>query len=230
MTGIMSLVNDKDNIWDLIGNEESFKDGKSGLLKNDLLSLEKSQLKQDFLFLDKIISFSKEGKMSVKMDGNDHIQFSKMLRRNEYLENSSSTSSSDSDGQRSNLSNQVRFNFLKGKEEREKSVSSYNQGADQSPRGKQVEAAINDKLSDAIASYGSMKAEQEDHEDSTNQLSEVVNDSESNHEKQISLQLDGQLSQISGMNNSAVPSLGKRGHAISIQIQNSASAFDQTVS
>ena len=45
MTGIMSLVNDKDNVWDLIGNEESFKDGKSGLLKNDLLSLEKSQLK-----------------------------------------------------------------------------------------------------------------------------------------------------------------------------------------
>ena len=24
---MMSFVNDKDNIWDLIGNEESFKDG-----------------------------------------------------------------------------------------------------------------------------------------------------------------------------------------------------------
>ena len=56
MNDMMSLVNDKDNIWDLIGNEESFKDeNQKHLIKSDLLSLEKSQLKQDAEFLNRII-------------------------------------------------------------------------------------------------------------------------------------------------------------------------------
>lgn len=56
MNDMMSLVSDKDNIWDLIGNEESFKDeNQKHLIKSDLLSLEKSQLKQDAEFLNRII-------------------------------------------------------------------------------------------------------------------------------------------------------------------------------
>ena len=50
---VMSFVNDQDNIWDLIGNEQSFKDGNQnkkdifemGMSKVDLLNLEKLQLK-----------------------------------------------------------------------------------------------------------------------------------------------------------------------------------------
>ena len=63
---MMQLVGDKDNIWDLIVKEESFKDQTPAqLMKTDLISFEKQQLKQDAKFLDKIISFQNDGKMQV---------------------------------------------------------------------------------------------------------------------------------------------------------------------
>lgn len=73
MNDMMSLVSDKDNIWDLIGNEESFKDeNQKHLIKSDLLSLEKSQLKQDAEFLNRIIQFNEDGRMQVKFEQNDY--------------------------------------------------------------------------------------------------------------------------------------------------------------
>jgi hypothetical protein len=49
-------------------------DDPAGLIvnKNDLLSLEKLQLKQDAEFLSKIINFDNEGKMSVKLEQSDY--------------------------------------------------------------------------------------------------------------------------------------------------------------
>jgi hypothetical protein len=58
-----------------------------------LLSLEKAQLKQDAEFLNKIISFNSDGKMQVAFEQNDFQYFLKMLRSNEFLENSSQSSS-----------------------------------------------------------------------------------------------------------------------------------------
>lgn len=56
-------------------------------------------MKQDAEFLNQIINFDANGKMSVKLEQNDYKQFFKMLRGNEYLSNSSSDVSSlqDSD-------------------------------------------------------------------------------------------------------------------------------------
>jgi len=43
-----------------------------GMSKVDLLNLEKLQLKQDAEFLNKIISFSDDGMMQVKIDQEDY--------------------------------------------------------------------------------------------------------------------------------------------------------------
>lgn len=63
-----SLVNNQ--VWELIGIENSFK--ADNLMVNDVLNLEKIQLKEEAEFLSKIISFDANGKMSVKLEQNDY--------------------------------------------------------------------------------------------------------------------------------------------------------------
>ena len=185
---MMSFVNNKDNIWDLIGNEESFKDGNQnqkdifqiGLSKMDLLNLEKLQLRQDAEFLNKIISFNDEGKMQVKIEQGDYQQYLKMLRGNEFLENSSSDSSDheSADERTSNFSGtRIQYKFLKTNnrdnkgEDLNKSMSSYQQQHENSPSNQLKKQYTNqskedfnqyEQNSDALASYGSMREDQED--------------------------------------------------------------------
>lgn len=185
---MMSFVNDKDNIWDLIGNEESFKDGNQnqkdifeiGLSKMDLLNLEKLQLRQDAEFLNKIISFNDEGKMQVKIEQGDYQQYLKMLRGNEFLENSSSDSSDheSADERTSNFSGtRIQYKFLKTNnrdnrgEDLNKSMSSYQQQHENSPSNQLKKQYTNqskedftqyEQNSDALASCGSVPEDQED--------------------------------------------------------------------
>lgn len=109
----MQLVSDRENIWDLIGNEQSFKDGDpNALLTTDAITLEKEQFIQDSKFLDKIIQFSSDGKMSVTFqDAQDYQQLQKMLKNKQYLDNSQSSSSDkDSPDERtSNLSAHIQY-------------------------------------------------------------------------------------------------------------------------
>ena len=185
---MMSFVNNKDNIWDLIGNEESFKDGNQnqkdifeiGLSKMDLLNLEKLQLRQDAEFLNKIISFNDEGKMQVKIEQGDYQQYLKMLRGNEFLENSSSDSSDheSADERTSNFSGtRIQYKFLKTNnrdnrgEDLNKSMSSYQQQHENSPSNQLKKQYTNqskedftqyEQNSDALASYGSTGEDRED--------------------------------------------------------------------
>lgn len=66
-----SIISDKDNVWNLIGNEEIIKHENFGvgIRKIDLLNLEKNQLIKDAQFLNKIISFDEDDKMHVKLEG-----------------------------------------------------------------------------------------------------------------------------------------------------------------
>jgi len=91
----MQLLTDKDNIWDLISKEQTFKSNHSpSILIKDLISLDIAQLKQDAYFLDKIISFSPDDRMSVNLhNASDYLHFLKMLRNNDFLENSSQSDS-----------------------------------------------------------------------------------------------------------------------------------------
>ena len=76
----MSLVMDQDNIWDLIGREDTFRD-HTVLEATDLVSLEKAQLKNDAECLNRIMNFSDDGKLQVRFqDTQDLIHFYKMLR------------------------------------------------------------------------------------------------------------------------------------------------------
>ena len=185
---MMSFVNNKDNIWDLIGNEESFKDGNQnqkdifqiGLSKMDLLNLEKLQLRQDAEFLNKIISFNDEGKMQVKIEQGDYQQYLKMLRGNEFLENSSSDSSDheSADERTSNFSGtRIQYKFLKTNnrdnkgEDLNKSMSSYQQQHENSPSNQLKKQYTNqskedfnqyEQNSDALASCGSAPEDEED--------------------------------------------------------------------
>lgn len=102
MSDVLSFVNDQDNVWDLIGNEESFKDNnenqkdifKLGLKKkDDLLNLKKQELIQDAAFLNKIMSFDEDGKMFVKLDQADYQHLQRLMKGNDYLDNSSSDTS-----------------------------------------------------------------------------------------------------------------------------------------
>jgi hypothetical protein len=117
-SNLMQMVSDKDNIWELIGREEEFKEegweGPSNFLQRDLISLEKEQFRQDNNFFDKILSFSDEGKMSVSLsDPADFQQLQKMLKNNEYLENSIDEESEVDSEKISNISNQFQYRPLK---------------------------------------------------------------------------------------------------------------------
>ena len=97
--GLVSFVSEKDNIWELIGAEEIFhEDSKidffnTDLTKKDLLKMEKAQLKEDALLLDRIISFDKNDMMIVKLDQEDFRKFQKLLRGNDFLSNTSDSGS-----------------------------------------------------------------------------------------------------------------------------------------
>lgn len=69
----MQIVGNKDNVWDLIGQEEKFKD-QDAFLENDLIALEKRQLVNDSLFFNKIISFDADGKMQVNLHEPSDLQ------------------------------------------------------------------------------------------------------------------------------------------------------------
>jgi hypothetical protein len=125
ISDMKSIISDKDNVWDLIGNEEIIKDEKCGVAisKKDLLNLEKNQLIKDATFLNKIIFFDKDDKMHVKMEGDDFLYFCKLLKGKEFLSNSSSeiTSEDSSDGgnelfegKSQTSSQRVRYKFNKG--------------------------------------------------------------------------------------------------------------------
>ena len=125
ISDMKSIISDKDNIWDLIGNEEIIKDEKCGVAisKKDLLNLEKNQLVKDATFLNKIIFFDKDDKMHVKMEGDDYLHFCKLLKGKEFLSNSSSEITSENSSDRENelfegksqtSSQRVRYKFNKG--------------------------------------------------------------------------------------------------------------------
>ena len=125
---LMQLVGNKDNVWDLIGQEEKFKD-QASFIENDLIKLEKRQLKNDSLFLNKIISFDGEGKMQVNLqDPMDYATLQNMLKNKEYLENSTdSKSEGDSvEEMLSNKSGQIQYKFrnIQVPNDEERSVSS----------------------------------------------------------------------------------------------------------
>ena len=82
--------------------------------------------------MNKIISFSDDGIMQVKIDQVDYQQYLQMLRGNEFLANSTSDSSDNdsADERNSNLSsNRIQYKFMMGNnrqgEDLNKSISSY---------------------------------------------------------------------------------------------------------
>lgn len=66
------MVADKDSVWDLIGNEESFKDGMC-IEMTRVLNLEKEQLKEDAALLDRIMVFEPDGSLQVKFQSTQDV-------------------------------------------------------------------------------------------------------------------------------------------------------------
>ena len=95
-----------------------------GLTKKDILDLEKKQLMEDAKFLSKIINFNEEGAMSIKIEQNDMQQYYKLLKGNEYLENTDQVEDEEksyeclSDDKKSNSSaNLIQYKFHSTKNE-----------------------------------------------------------------------------------------------------------------
>ena len=70
--------------------------------------------------MDKIITFDEANKMHIKIEEEDVEGYIKLLRGDEYLENSESSDCSnqdyESDERKSNISGQIRYNFMMSQE------------------------------------------------------------------------------------------------------------------
>ena len=109
-----------DNVWELVElerpttqREQEFTVGG----RVDLYALEKQQIREDAAFLDKILSFDESGKMNVKLESeDDRRELGRMLRGNEFLENSeTSDSESANDLESAGGSRSSGLRYSKGK-------------------------------------------------------------------------------------------------------------------
>ena len=121
MSDIISFVKQDDNVWDLIGQEDNFKEVvQMGVTKQALLNLEKHQLKKDQELLNRIITFDSANKMHIRIDADDIEGYLKLLQGDEYLQNSLSSEISgqdyESDERRSNVSGTIRYQFMQSVE------------------------------------------------------------------------------------------------------------------
>lgn len=97
MTVLDFLGEQSDNVWELVELERPATQREQEFTvegKVDLYALEKQRIREDAAFLDKILSFDEKGKMNVNIaTDEDRLELWRMLRGNEFLENSEASDS-----------------------------------------------------------------------------------------------------------------------------------------